>query len=64
LALAKNIQASHMIRWVSSNRKPQSVSAPRLLTVKECFSIPKPDTSWLSNPARREAFVEWIPGWK
>ena len=64
LALAKVVQNTHVIRWVSGNGKSQSVPAPRLLTVKECFSIPKPDTSWMANPPRREKFVEWIPGWE
>jgi hypothetical protein len=64
LALAKVVQNSRVIRWVSGNGKSQSVSVPRLLTVKECFNIPKPDTSWMANPPKRETFVEWIPGLK
>jgi len=64
LELAKTVQDSHAIHWVSGNGKPQSVSVPRLLTVKECFSISKPDTSWMKDPPRRETFVEWIPNWE
>ena len=64
LELAKNVQGSHAIRWVSGNGKSQSVSVPHLLTVKECFRISEPDTSWMKDPPRRETFVEWIPNWK
>lgn len=61
LELAKVIQTSRTIRWVSSSGKWQSISVPRLLTVKECFNIPKPDVSWMANSPKRESFVEWIP---
>ena len=64
LELAKVVQNSHMIRWISGNGKSQSIPVPRLLTVKECFNIPAPDTSWMANPPKREKFVEWIPNWK
>ena len=61
LELAKVIQSSRTIHWVSSNGKSQSVTVPRLLTVKECFDIPKPDTSWMTHAPKRESFVDWIP---
>lgn len=64
LALAKNIQETHEIRWLSGRGKPQSVAVPRLLTVRECFSLPKPDVSWMDNPPTRESFVKWIPDWE
>jgi len=64
LALAKVVQESKRIRWTSGSGKPQSASVPRLMTVKECFDIPEPDTSWMSNPPQRENFVSWIPDWK
>jgi hypothetical protein len=64
LELAKVVQNTHTIRWISGNGKSQFVSVPRLLTVRECFAIPKPDTSWMTNPHRRETFVDWIPDWE
>ncbi len=64
LALAENILKTHSIRWTSGRGKPQSVSVPKLLTVRECFDIPEPDTSWMSDPPEREDFVKWIPDWK
>lgn len=64
LELAKVVQNSRTIRWVSESGRPQSVPVQRLLTVKECFDIPEPDTSWMTDPPKRETFVEWIPNWK
>lgn len=64
LALAKNVQQTRKIRWTSGRGKPQSVSVPKLLTVRECFDIREPDTSWMSNAPQREDFVRWIPDWE
>ena len=64
LALAKNIQETKKIRWTSGRGKPQSVSIPKLLTVRECFNLPEPDVSWMDNPPAREGFVSWIPDWE
>ena len=64
LALAENVTETRKIRWTSGRGKPQSVAVPRLLTVRECFDIREPDTSWMSNPPQREDFVEWIPDWE
>ncbi len=64
LALAKNIQKSKEIRWTSGSGRAQFVSVPKLLTVIECFDLPKPDTSWMSSPPKREDFVKWIPDWE
>ena len=64
LALARLVQESKSIRWTSGRGKPQSASVPRLMTVKECFDIPEPDTSWMSNPPQRKNFVSWIPDWE
>ena len=64
LALAKNIQQTNEIRWLSNRGKPQSVAIPKLLTVRDCFNLPEPDTSWMSNPPTRESFVSWMPDWE
>ena len=64
LALAQSIEQTGEIRWLSGRGKPQSVAVPRLLTVRECFSLPEPDVSWMDNPPTREGFVKWIPDWE
>jgi hypothetical protein len=62
IKLADNIQRTKAIRWISNTGKPQSVSIPNLLSVKEGFLLPEPDTSWMSNPPDRKSFISWIPG--
>lgn len=58
--LAFSIEEKGGIRWTSKSGKNQFVSS-KLLTVKECLSIEKPDTSWMSNAPIRENFYSWIP---
>lgn len=61
LRLAQEVVEHGRISWVSGSGRPQSVDFSKLLTVEECFSIPEPDTSWMSNPPRRSQFVSWMP---
>jgi hypothetical protein len=60
LRLAEIIEREKMIRWTSNAGKPQCVVVPKLLTVEECFSIPEPDTSWMTSPPKRKQFIEWM----
>jgi hypothetical protein len=62
LELAHHAAARQEIRWISNAGNPQRVRFPRLLTVDECFNIPEPDTSWMSDPPSREQFVAWMGG--
>jgi hypothetical protein len=64
LELAKVVLETQRIRWTSGRGKPQSASVPNLITVRKCFNIPEPDTSWMSNPPQRKNFVSWIPDWE
>lgn len=60
LKLAEHIQEDGGISWISDRGKRQWVSARKLLTVRECFDIPEPDTSWMDNPPTRQQFVDWM----
>lgn len=59
--LAVSIVETKAIRWVSNRGRYQYVHVPKFYTVKECFDIPEPDTSWMTNPPTREQFVQWMP---
>jgi hypothetical protein len=61
LALAHAVERERAIRWTSNRGYPQSAPFDRLLTVRECFDLPQPDTSWMSSPPRRGQFVSWMP---
>lgn len=60
LALAQSVARNRRISWTSGSGNPQSVGFRNLLTVEECFSIPEPDTSWMSDPPSRSQFVSWM----
>jgi hypothetical protein len=60
LELANHVSVEREIRWVSNAGNPQTVRFPRLLTVQECFRIPEPDTSWMTDPPSRDQFVAWF----
>jgi uncharacterized protein YprB with RNaseH-like and TPR domain len=64
LALASIVDRTKTIRWNSNRGKPQSVRVSKGYTVRECFRIPVPDTSWMSNPPLRSDFIDWIPDWQ
>jgi hypothetical protein len=64
LKLAEFIERTGSIRWTSNHGKTHAVAVERLRTVLECFEIPKPDVSWMTNPPTREQFVSWIPNYQ
>jgi hypothetical protein len=50
------------ICWTSKSGRPQTMYIGNdWKTVTECNLIPKPDTSWMTNPMTRESFYAWIP---
>ena len=60
LELITAIEKNKGIKWTSKSGKSMFQKTP-LTPVKELFSIPIPDTSWMANPKPREEFVNWIP---
>ena len=48
------------LSWVTKKGQTRRWSAPRLLTVAEALQLPPPDTSWMTNPVRRERLSGWI----
>jgi len=64
LKLAADIRATSSIGWTSNRGKPQALTVEKLRTVLECFEIPEPDVSWMTDPPSREQFVSWIPNYK
>jgi hypothetical protein len=62
LQLARAIETTRRISWTSSSGAPRHASFDRLLTVRECFELPEPDTSWMRSPPSRSGFIDWMPG--
>jgi hypothetical protein len=59
--LVNVISETKEIRWTSDNGNFMSVPVPYFPTVLECFDIPEPDVSWMTDPPTRKQFVEWVP---
>jgi len=60
---------SGVLRWISRSGRPQVWPANfrdtggddmRMLTVGEAMELPRPDTSWMTNPRFREDYAAWM----
>lgn len=49
-----------MVQWTTRSGTPRKFPLDQLKTVTQCLGIPKPDTSWMSNPMTRKGFFEWM----
>jgi hypothetical protein len=61
LELAYIASERSQIKWKSQRGNPMVVGFPKLYSVRECFDLPKPDTSWMTDPPTREQFIDWMP---
>lgn len=61
LELSRIVYHTKQIRWTSNQGRLNTVNVQKLWTVRECFKLPVPDTSWMKNPAKRSEFVDWMP---
>jgi len=61
LALAVACGERKRLTWVGRAGKTNHMTlGARWLTVKECLAMPRPDTSWMTNPLRPEDVVAWM----
>jgi hypothetical protein len=60
LYLTQKVEETKTISWLSGSGKYQSIFIGDLATVRMCFSIREPNTSWMSNPPKRLDFVSWF----
>ena len=60
LELARRIIRDKEIRWISAKGNPMRCAVQKFWTVKECFKLPTPKTSWMTDPPTRHQFVEWM----
>jgi len=60
MKMAWEIEKQNKMFWFSKTGKPQTLYT-KLIPVKECFKISKPDVSWMSNPPSRTDFITWMP---
>ncbi len=60
LALGEVVVRKKSLNWTSGRGNPMSVPLRTIPTVRECNTIPVPDTSWMSEPPTRAEFIAWI----
>jgi hypothetical protein len=61
LELAEACEQNHRLRWISSRGKPRDMPLPKgWLSIDEALKLPLPDTSWMTNPMKRERFTKWL----
>jgi len=59
LDVANRVEEQKEIVWITKAGKTRGVRIPKLLTVRECMTLPMADNSWMDTPLTREKFVEW-----
>ena len=60
LELAQKIIDEKAIRWMSGKGNPMKCHVREFWAVKDLFKLPKPNTSWMTDPPTREMFVRWM----
>jgi hypothetical protein len=61
LELAEACEHNHRLRWISGRGKPRDMPLPKgWLSIDEALTLPLPDTSWMTNPMKRERFTKWL----
>jgi hypothetical protein len=59
LAKAIDVQ-SGLFGWITQRGRPKWIRLGELLSCKDSLLIPEPDTSWMSNPKKREEMYQWM----
>jgi hypothetical protein len=61
LELAEAAEQSGRLRWISGRGGSRDMPLPKgWLSVDEALKLPLPDTSWMTNPVKRERLTEWL----
>ena len=61
LELAEACERKGRLRWISRRGGSRDMPLPKgWLSVDEALKLPLPDTSWMTNPLKRERFTEWL----
>ena len=63
LELAQACERRRELIWITRKGTPSRMVLPDgWLEVRQSNALPEPDTSWMSDPPRRQQFTEWIRG--
>jgi|GEM_PF-173326 len=65
LGLANACDSARKLTWYTMSGAHREINLPNgWLTVNEVKDFPRPDTSWMSQPLRREEMYAWITGFE
>ncbi len=63
LELAQACEKRREMVWITRKGTPSHMPLPHgWLDVKQANALPEPDTSWMTDPPRRQHLTEWIRG--
>jgi hypothetical protein len=61
LAVAQAAERLAEVSWLTQQGRRSSMALPSgWLRVEQALEIPEPDTSWMTDPMRRDTFMGWI----
>jgi hypothetical protein len=62
MQIAEAAEKRRKFEWITRKGTKSALPLPRgWLTVSEALVLPEPDTSWMSNPMKRQDFIGWLP---
>lgn len=59
LDLAEAVDNAHCLGWTARSGKQNTWYSQKWLTVREAMELPRPNTSWMTDPWPRSKFYEW-----
>jgi RNase_H superfamily len=61
LQIAEVAEQRRKFEWITRKGTKSNMPLPKgWLTVREALTLPEPDTSWMSNPLKRQNFIAWM----
>ena len=61
LQVAEHAERAHALRWMTRRGQSRTFNLPDgWLTVGDAYTLPEPDTSWMTNPLNRNDIVQWM----
>jgi hypothetical protein len=60
LNLGEEVATRGQIRWRTRTGKPNRVTIPQWLTVRDALALPLPKNDWIRKPMTREHFTAWM----
>ena len=62
MQIAEAAEKQRRFEWITRKGTKSKMPLPGgWLSVREALGLPEPDTSWMSNPLKRQDFITWFP---